>query len=108
VNWQNYIMRRRINVDQWLIREGISSREDFLSKLKSLSVEPPDEASISSMFPEKQKESIVEDEPKSADTAQGIDTASTRSVASQAGEASLRPGGVDAAKLRSRGNKSVR
>ena len=110
MNWQNYTTRRRIDVDQWLVRENINSRQDFLSKLVALSVEPPDEAMISLMFPEKANGSIIEDEPKSeSDPTERIDTSSARSVAPQGGEVGLRPSGRDdGSKLRSRGNKSIR
>lgn len=108
MNWQNYVVRRRIDVDQWLVKESISTRETFLTKLGLLSVEPPDDLTISFMFPQEPNESVTEDESKPANTAQGFDTTSSRSVAAQAGEDSLHSGGFDNIKLRARGNKPVR
>lgn len=108
MNWQNYVARRRIDVAQWLIKESITTRENFLDKMRSLNIEPPDDATISLMFPQKTSENSAENEPELSSTPERIDTSSTRSVAPQGGEDGLRSGGDDGSKLRARGNKSVR
>ncbi len=106
MNWENYILRRRIKADEWILRQDIKTREEFTEKLVELGVLPPDEGTILSLFPVKAVEGIINHEPEAASVAtERVDTSTTWGVAPQGGGTDLRSSGNDDTKLRARRNK---
>ena len=74
MNWNEYVLRRRIDESKWLASRGITTQEQFLSKLLELGIVPPNDERLLSMFPPEMKNESV------AVTPEGIDTSAPRSL----------------------------
>ena len=96
MNWNDYVIRRRIDTPGWLLSKGISTSEQFLAKLTEINVDPPTEDQLTIMFPPE-----VKNEP-AALTPEGIDSSSTRSVVDEGDGSDLRPNGKRAPKVSGR------
>ena len=96
MNWNDYVIRRRIDAPRWLASKGISTSVQFLAKMVELDVDPPAEDQLTTMFPPE-----VKNEP-AALTPEGIDSSSTRSVVDEGDGSDLRPNGKRAPKLSGR------
>ena len=51
MNWNSYVLRRNINIEQWLRARDIKDAASFLNAIRSLGLEPPEGDTVSSMFP---------------------------------------------------------
>ena len=60
MNWNSYVLRRSINIEQWLKSRGIKDSASFLNTVRSLDLEPPDGDMISSMFPIVKEQQVKE------------------------------------------------
>ena len=102
MNWNVYVLRRNVNVEQWLSSRGVNDRDSFVSALASLNIEPPDDEQINSMFPpvvpNAEKGEIYE--PANV-TSKGSDQASTRSVVSEGDRTNQRSDRKRSTKVRS-------
>lgn len=67
MNWNSYVIRRKINVKQWLESRKINDRDSFLREVHSLGLEAPEELELIRMFPPAviQQSNEVKDEPAS-------------------------------------------
>jgi hypothetical protein len=97
MKWNDYTLRRKINVDVWLRNRSISSAQMFCSWLARLGVEAPSNDELNLMFPEKKEN--VENEPEPI-TAERIDPSTTWSLAGAGDDADLHPDGKSSLKLR--------
>lgn len=100
MNWNFYVLRRKIDVKTWLQARGINNREQFINHLKSIAIDPPDENEIANMFPQ------LADTPKEINesqlaTAEGVDQVAPRSVVGEGSVAGLRTSRKQDAKFRS-------
>ena len=93
MNWNDYVIRRRIDAPRWLASKGISTSEQFLAKMVEIDVDPPAEDQLAIMFPPE-----VKNEPATL-TSEGIDTSPTRSVVNEGDRPDLRPNGKRAPKV---------
>jgi len=102
MNWNNYVLRRNIDVKQWLAVRGVKDRADFINLLKKLRLEAPDEAQLSSMFPEMKSKKIekIADAPAVVPS-EGSDQVTTQSVAGEGDVVSERFDGKRSSKVRS-------
>lgn len=60
MNWNSYVVRRNVNVEQWLKTRDIRDAADFLGAVRNLGLEPPSDDVISSMFPIVKEQQIKE------------------------------------------------
>ena len=51
MRWNDYVLRRRINVEEWLMSRSISTKEDFFRAISIIGVTPPAEEELLAMFP---------------------------------------------------------
>ena len=87
MNWNEYVTRRRIDSQKWILSRGISTKEQLISELSRLGIDPPDDEQLTTMFPPETKdESVVL-------TPEGVDPSTTRSVAPEGDGSSVRPDG---------------
>lgn len=49
--WESFITRRRINVEAFIIQNGLRTKEIFLSHLDSRGIQPPSNDVINALFP---------------------------------------------------------
>ena len=49
--WENFITRRRIDVNAFISRNGLTTRESFLAHLNEHGIQPPPEETIKALFP---------------------------------------------------------
>lgn len=96
MNWNDYVIRRRIDTPRWLTSKGISTSKQFLAKLIEIDVDPPTEEQLAIMFPPE-----VKNEPATL-APEGIDSPSARSVANEGDGSDLRPNGKRASKISGR------
>ena len=72
VDWEWYVRRVGLNVEEWLVRREICNYESFVEALKKENIAPPPEESVKhyfdSLFPSKEKVKAVEEKAK-AETA---------------------------------------
>lgn len=102
MNWNTYVLRRNVNIDRWLESRSVKDRESFITILKSLNIEPPDDAQLFSMFPPaipKVEKGVIYESTNV--TSEGSDQASARSVVSEGNRADQRSNGKRSSKVRS-------
>ena len=97
MNWELYVNRRKIDVPSWVKSRSISTKESFLQVLNELSLDPPDESYLSSLFPQIIPES--NDESGSIPS-ERVDQVATRSVADERNRSDLRPNVKRTSKVR--------
>lgn len=116
MNWEYYVSRRKINVADWLIKNGITGPAGFLAKLAELQINPPDDATVQSLWPpvvEKTEEIKSEEESEKNDdhkppAPEGLSQTPAWSVAGQ-GEADYqRSAGKQSDKFQGRGDRRGR
>ena len=54
MKWKDYITRRRLNVQSWLVSKGVDSVESFVALIQKIGVEQPTEDEINAIFPKPQ------------------------------------------------------
>ncbi len=96
MNWNEYVLRRRVDVSKWLASREISDRDQFLVVLKDLELDPPDDVQLVTMFPPEPKNESISLTPER------VDPSSSRSVADEGDGSSLRTDGKRASKVRVR------
>lgn len=101
MNWNAYVTRRSIKVDQWLQARDVRDSQTFLRLLKELKIEPPSVDQIISMFPAAQPkvEKGVSDGSAGV-TSEGSGKIATRSVAGERDGTGQRPDGKRGPKVR--------
>lgn len=101
MNWNSYVSRRNINVDQWLQVRGLRDRESFLKILRELAIEAPEESQIDAMFPATLSKlgKGVEDGASNV-TSEGSNQAPARSVVGEGDRSSQRTDWKRASKVR--------
>lgn len=101
MNWNSYVSRRNINVDQWLQARGVVDRVTFTKLLAELGLEPPDEVQLSLMFPDVNPKKVEEVKDASATVSpEGSDQVTTRSVAGEGDGTGERSDGKRSSKVR--------
>jgi hypothetical protein len=93
MNWNEYVIRRRIDGSKWLASKGLSTREQFLAKLVEIEVDPPAEDQLVIMFPPE-----VKNEPTVL-SPEGIDSSTARSVVNEGDGSDLRSNGKRSSKV---------
>ncbi len=102
MNWNAYVLRRKIDAGRWLASRGIKDRESFIRAVASLGLEPPDGSQLELMFPDVKTTKVEEVNNESVTvTPEGIDQVATRSVAPEGDGSDLRPDGKRTTKVRS-------
>lgn len=104
MNWNDYVIRRRINVVEWIKSHGTDSRDKFLELLKQLDIVPPLSEQLDRMFKSSDSR-LPETEIKDGSDAtppEGSDQITTRSVVDERGQPCARPKGKHSSKVRSR------
>lgn len=101
MNWNTYVSRRNINVEQWLTSRGVGDRTAFSKLLTELGLEAPEEAQLSLMFPEVKPKKVEEVENVSvAISSEGSYQVTARSVASEGDGTGQRSDGKRTSKVR--------
>ncbi len=75
--WENFITRRRIDVNAFIVRNALTTRETFLTHLREHGVLPPPEETINALFPpplEVKIEAAKATEKKEGPSAEGTAT----------------------------------
>jgi hypothetical protein len=96
MNWNEYVLRRRVDTSKWLASRGIFDRDQFLVRLKDLELDPPDDAQLAIMFPPESKNE------SDTLTPERVDTSTSRSLADEGDGSSLRSDGKRSSKVRVR------
>ena len=93
MNWNEYVLRRRIDVQKWILSKGISTKEQLISELSRLGIDLPNDEQLATMFPTETKdESVVL-------TPEGVDPSTTRSLVTEGDGTSVRPDGKRTSKV---------
>jgi len=102
MNWNDYVIRRRINVVDWIKSHGANSRDKFLELMKQLNIVPPSSEQLDRLFePEKPRSSEMEIKDESnAVTPKGSDQVTTRSMVDEGGQPGTRSDGKRSSKVR--------
>ncbi len=84
MNWNSYVIRRKINVEQWLESKRINDRDSFLREVRLLGLEAPQELELTQMFPPAapQQNDEVKNESASV-TSERSDQVTTRGMAGE-------------------------
>lgn len=102
MNWNDYIIRRRINVVDWIKSHGTDDRDKFLELMKQLNIVPPPSEQLDRMFETpvpRSSEMEIKDE-SDAIASEGGGQIATRSVADEGGQPCARPNGKHSSKVR--------
>ena len=97
MRWNDYVLRRRINVEEWLRSRSISAKEDFFRAISIIGVTPPAEEELLAMFPIHKEISKDGAEPRQIEER---DTPTSRGLAGTGDDAGLHPDGKSGAKFR--------
>ena len=102
MNWNDYVIRRRINVVDWIKSHGADSRDKFLELMNQLNIVPPSFEQLDRLFePENPRSSEMEiKDESSAVTSEGSDQVTTRSLVDEGGQPGARPDGKRPSKVR--------
>jgi len=76
--WEKFVARRKINTDLFLSRNSIKTREEFVIHLLARSIEPPDEQTLSAMFPQPVQQQAESQNSELAEEPQQVIATSTR------------------------------
>jgi len=101
MNWNEYVLRRRLDPKKWLESRSIITIDQFLLSLTEMKVEPPSQEELESMFLE-QPAIIPEsrNEPSSVFTAAGRDQAASRVMVDEKDKHDIHPNGKRNSKIR--------
>ena len=101
MNWNEYVLRRRLDPKKWLESRSIITIDQFLLSLTEMKIEPPSQDELESMFLE-QPVIIPEsrNEPSSVITAAGRDQAASRVMADEKDKHDIHPNGKRNSKIR--------
>lgn len=102
MNWNDYVIRRRINVVDWIKSHGADSRDKFLELMKRLNIVSPPAEQLDRMFEVSipmSSETEIKDE-SDAIASEGGDQIATWSVADEGGQPCARPNGKQHSKVR--------
>lgn len=102
MNWNAYVSRRNINVEQWLAVRGVKDRITFSKLLLELGLEMPDETQMSLMFPEIKPKKVEEVKNVSVTVSpERSDQVTTRSMVGEGDRTGERSDGKRSTKVRS-------
>lgn len=90
MNWNAYVIRRKIDVPTWLKVRGITNREQFINHLRSIAVDPPEDVEILKMFPTQQAVASKENDDTQPAAPEGRDQTATRSMAGEGNVSGVR------------------
>jgi hypothetical protein len=74
MEWNNYVIRRRLDATAWIKSRNIMTKEQFLRALTEIKVDPPSEDVMAELFPAKKEPEVVvlESEPATVPTVETV------------------------------------
>lgn len=91
--WENFIIRRKINITAFLARNNITSRDTLLAHLIEHGIQSPVEEVISALFPKAPEVKIEQENSSEKEEVVTEDPVAPRSDTRQAKRNSGAPGG---------------
>ena len=91
--WENFIIRRKINISAFLSRNNITSRETLLAHLKEHGIQSPIEEIISALFPKAPEVKVEQENSSEKPEVAAEDPVAPRSDTRQAKRNSGAPSG---------------